>query len=1053
MKKKLLVASILTLSLALGVGVASIVSKKSVEQVNAESYEGNVTSIGLKQEVIDTHDDSLTEIRSFYSDLNSLDPSERKGTNLLKHLKPILQDGTFFTSYANTRKWLMITDRDWIQSPLENPTAKYTYPSDLATAPKVHVLYRIDNGEDTALTFAGVHSGDGDLLDKEHTWPKACGFKGNYSDSAPGTDLHHLMLADDGINQRGHSNYPYGDASTPTIKTGTKTTEISNTYGIGYKYKDTSGNNWFEPQDQDKGDIARAMFYMVARYNNLAGISMVESGGSLVSEANLGLINMSASNYSNETIESLSNVVANYGDLSTLLRWHRLDPVSDYEIHRNNLIDNNYQHNRNPFIDYPDWVDYIWGDSEGYAQPNVDTISQYGHSGMIISGNSSVKVGNTTSLSTEIEGISGTDTILWSSSNTSVVAVNSSGVVTGVSEGSATIKAITKDSSFYAEKTITVTTGGATHVAGVTLNKDSLSLTEGDSDTLTATVSPANADNKNITWSTSDADVATINNGIVDAVGEGTATITVTTEDGGYTDTCLVTVSAAVKPEGFVHTLSFATHASDNNTALTTANFLNDDNVASNDLVEEVTTADKCYKGTVGLKMGSGSARGLFTATVNSEADQGVKTITITSGKYGTDKGLLVFSINNGQTIISSEITPGVNFTHTFDDPVDISNFTIETTQKRAYLKSITFSAESEDPGADPTSVSLNKNATTLSVSLTEQLVAIVNPENALNKNVSWESSDEDVVTVENGLLTAVATGTATITVTTEVGGYTDTCSVTVKDAPVGKYGLVFSLRDNDSTTALTTANFLNADIDSNTMVSEITYTKNCYHGKSGIKIGKSGEAGIFTASVAAAARSNIKQILIDGEKYGSDNGSINLYVNGGTEAIATFAPAGDLNYVFDDALDISSFSLETTEKRAYVRSIIFITEDKYAVNTFVTTYMHMTDYDPELTGEGSGLCLGEAGYYMTAKTALTSMSDEQILVFRTDADYTNARLRYEAWADAYGDKTPYSTTVNTSNTITIKKSSDFVLYIVLFSSILSTMSLLLVLKLKKKEQ
>ncbi len=81
-------------------------------------------------------------------------------------------------------------------------------------------------------------------------------------------------------------------------------------------------------------------------------------------------------------------------------------------------------------------------------------------------------------------------------------------------------------------------------VTGVTLNKNTLELTKGDDETLTATVAPANATNKTVTWKTSDPNVATVSNGKVTAVGAGSANITVTTADGSYTATCAVTVNA-----------------------------------------------------------------------------------------------------------------------------------------------------------------------------------------------------------------------------------------------------------------------------------------------------------------------------------------------------------------------------------------------------------------------------------------------------------------------------------------------------------------------------
>ncbi|WP_174818626.1 Ig-like domain-containing protein, partial [Paenibacillus kobensis] len=123
--------------------------------------------------------------------------------------------------------------------------------------------------------------------------------------------------------------------------------------------------------------------------------------------------------------------------------------------------------------------------------------------------------------------------VTWSTSDASVATV-ANGVVTAVGNGTATITATTADGSFTATSTVTVTTA----VTGVTLDQTSLSLLTGGADeTLTATVNPATASNKNVTWSTSDASVATVTNGVVSPVGNGTATITVTTTDGSFTAT------------------------------------------------------------------------------------------------------------------------------------------------------------------------------------------------------------------------------------------------------------------------------------------------------------------------------------------------------------------------------------------------------------------------------------------------------------------------------------------------------------------------------------
>ena len=95
-------------------------------------------------------------------------------------------------------------------------------------------------------------------------------------------------------------------------------------------------------------------------------------------------------------------------------------------------------------------------------------------------------------------------------------------------------------------------------VTGVELDKTSLSLYEGDTETLTATVNPDNATNKAVTWSTSDAGVATVEHGVVTAVSSGTATITVTTVDGGKTASCAVTVSRASSGSSSDHERTYA---------------------------------------------------------------------------------------------------------------------------------------------------------------------------------------------------------------------------------------------------------------------------------------------------------------------------------------------------------------------------------------------------------------------------------------------------------------------------------------------------------------
>jgi len=130
--------------------------------------------------------------------------------------------------------------------------------------------------------------------------------------------------------------------------------------------------------------------------------------------------------------------------------------------------------------------------------------------------------------------------VVWSSSNGAVATVDNTGKVTAVAKGVTTVTVRTGDGGKTATCEVTVT---AKSVTGVTLNKTTLSLVTGDSETLIATITPADAENKNVTWSSSNEAVATVDNtGKVMAVGAGVTTITVTTDDGGKTATCEVTV-------------------------------------------------------------------------------------------------------------------------------------------------------------------------------------------------------------------------------------------------------------------------------------------------------------------------------------------------------------------------------------------------------------------------------------------------------------------------------------------------------------------------------
>ncbi len=159
-----------------------------------------------------------------------------------------------------------------------------------------------------------------------------------------------------------------------------------------------------------------------------------------------------------------------------------------------------------------------------------------------------IDVGNSETLTATVSPSDATDkSLTWTTSNSAVATVNN-GVVTAVAAGTATITAKSNaDNTKSASCTVTVPTPSSDPVAvtGVTLSKTATSLNVGATETLTATVQPANATNKAVNWSSDAPTVATVSNGTITGVSAGTAHITVTTVDGNFSEQCTVAVSAA----------------------------------------------------------------------------------------------------------------------------------------------------------------------------------------------------------------------------------------------------------------------------------------------------------------------------------------------------------------------------------------------------------------------------------------------------------------------------------------------------------------------------
>ena len=213
----------------------------------------------------------------------------------------------------------------------------------------------------TSYTCGGSAQGanykkEGDSYNREHSIPKSW-FGGSTSNSTPGTDLFHVVPTDGYVNNM-RSAYAFGEVSSASYtsqsgckKGSPKSITISNSIlnKSGSSTQSCSASTVFEPMDEFKGDFARGYFGTMIKWANGDYQTFTTAEGAQIFNTA----------YTADKYYGLTG----YG-VALLLKWHREDPVSQKEIDRNNGIQNQ-QGNRNPFIDYPELVEYIWGEHSG----------------------------------------------------------------------------------------------------------------------------------------------------------------------------------------------------------------------------------------------------------------------------------------------------------------------------------------------------------------------------------------------------------------------------------------------------------------------------------------------------------------------------------------------------------------------------------------------------------------------------------------------------------------------------------------------------------------
>ncbi|WP_052458422.1 Ig-like domain-containing protein, partial [Capnocytophaga canis] len=394
--------------------------------------------------------------------------------------------------------------------------------------------------------------------------------------------------------------------------------------------------------------------------------------------------------------------------------------------------------------------------------------------------------------------------VTWTSANTAIATVDDLGKVTGVASGTVYITATTEDSKKTASCKVTVSKKVIT-VAYVSLDNETITLLEGDTKTLVATVSPTNATNKKITWTTTDKTIATVDaNGKVTAITAGVVSITATTEDGGKKASCRVTVeknivavtNVSIQPESIVLAIGNQRQLS------ATVSPTN----ATNKKVTW-TSADPSIATVTASGKVTGVASGTVYITATTE-DGGKKA----SCKVTVESVIAVTNVSIQPETITLPVGDELQLTATVS-PTNATNKKVTWTTANAGIAKVDnhgkvtgvasgtvyITATTEDGGKTATckvsvttpiiqvtSINIQPGTATVTVGGEQQLTANVLPTNATNKAVTWTSGNTSIATVSSsGKVTGVASGTVYITATTEDGSKTATCKVTVTASSV----------------------------------------------------------------------------------------------------------------------------------------------------------------------------------------------------------------------------------------------------------------------------
>ena len=639
---------------------------------------------------------------------------------------------------------------------------KYTSYSGLANAFKVADADPDNNGNviwfytGTSVPFSGFGGSVGDT-NREHVWPKDGG-DAFPAESGPGSDAHHLRPTETQLNStRGSKNFDeVAQTSANIVKENGSSGYGNSAYGADALCY--SSGSFFYPAKGYRGATARILFYMQTRWGD-HNLEFVDGAGS------------------SKTI----------GKISTLLKWHLEEPPTEEEIRRNEVVFG-LQGNRNPFIDHPEYAAQIYCyDGESYnnalQQVLAESDDPYGNlntavlESLAISPSTvTISVGDTYALTAVPTPSNARANASWTSSDNTVATVSDSGVVTAKSQGTVTITARNKDdASIYATARVTVKQVTDITISGAPVKT---AYFEGDTFdptglTILATFSDGTSENlppNTCTWLDGTTLSATLTAGTTSVVckyGNITKTVTGITVTVDYGDAIPVDMNnlqenvaykLVIDQEGLGKTLYIQNKVASSYYMASTEDIDSADDV----YVEKVTGGFRLY-------FKNGSSKNYLNAEVSGTHVNLVSKTTATT----------VWTYDSANKCIKTTVTVSGSNVEYYIGTYGTYNTFSTSAIKHVSNSYPAYLATKNDGGGTVTppvtdSVTLDKTSITLNVGDTATLVATA------TGTVTWTTSDNSVVTVVNGKLTAVGAGTATVTAT--CGTAKATCTVTVTE-------------------------------------------------------------------------------------------------------------------------------------------------------------------------------------------------------------------------------------------------------------------------------